>query len=372
MKKEDILKYFELLDKYTLNNKVIFNNEELELINKVNDELNKDPELSNLFNNLRNTFPSSREVLIDKYLDSKPKSLPEEISKTFGIDVSKIEHKILDTGVEIFYFYDNSLGKEVVLENKKDGRSLTEILKEAQEENKKYQGNDNQKNTTDILRDKRLNEDMELKMIPVENIDKYLGQVKSLSSEDYKKLFFLVRYSTELDISYINIENMIGLSSYGKIYEVTKDKFENFKVGEPKSANYNEQDIDTSERINNNESLSSSYEDIPNVKEEITEDFESYDDDIKEKVVMFYENPSLLNNLGEIDKEIWTRRVEVYRRYLVIKEQELEKSKNKPYVKTLKKEEDKPKGYVNMSTLIMMLEFTAILVVTYFLIKIIK
>ncbi len=372
MKKEDILKYFELLDKYTLNNKVIFNNEELELINKVNDELNKDPELSNLFNNLRNTFPSSREVLIDKYLDSKPKSLPEEISKTFGIDISKIEHKILDTGVEIFYFYDNLLGKEVVLENKKDGRSLTEILKEVQEENKKYQGNDNQKNTTDILRDKRVNEDIELKMIPVENIDKYLGQVKSLSSEDYKKLFFLVRYSTDLDISYINIENMIGLSSYGKIYEVTKDKFENFKVGEPKSANYNEQDIDTSERINNNESLSSSYEDIPNVKEEIHEDFESYDDDIKEKVVMFYENPSLLNNLGEIDKEIWTRRVEVYRRYLMIKEQELEKSKNKPYVKTLKKEEDKPKGYVNMSTLIMMLEITAILVVTYFLIKIIK
>ena len=178
---------------------------------------------------------------------------------------------------------------------------------------------------------------------------------------------------------------MIGLSSYGKIYEVTKDKFENFKVGEPKSANYNEQDIDTSERINNNEqdidtserinnneSLSSSYEDIPNVKEEIPEDFESYDDDIKEKVVMFYENPSLLDSLGEIDKEIWTRRVEVYRRYLMIKEQELEKSKNKPYVKTLKKEEDKPKGYVNMSTLIMMLEFTAILVVTYFLIKIIK
>ena len=119
MKKEDILKYFELLDKYTLNNKVVFNNEELELINKVNDELNKNPELSNLFNNLRNTFPSSRENLIDKYLDSKPKSLPEEISKTFGIDISKIEHKILDTGVEIFYFYDNTLGKEVVLENKK-------------------------------------------------------------------------------------------------------------------------------------------------------------------------------------------------------------------------------------------------------------
>lgn len=365
MKKEDILKYFSLLDEYTLNNKVVFNNEELELINKINNELNKDMELSNLFNKLRNTFPSSREVLIDKYLDSKPKSLPEEISRTFGIDISKIEHKLLDSGVEIFCFYDNALGKQVVLENKKDGRSLVEILKETQKENKKYQSNDNAKNSEDILRDKRENEDIELKMIPIESVDKYLGQVKSLSSEDYKKLFFLVRYSTELDIAYINIENMIGLSSYGKIYEVTKDKFNNFKVGEPKNLNYNEKDIDTTDRINNNESLDNKYEDIPEIKEELNEDFESYDNDIKEKVIMFYENPSLLNNLGEVDKNVWIHRVEVYKVYLAT----LEKQKNKPYVKTLKKEE---KGYVNLTTLIMMLEFTAIFIVTYFLLKVIN
>lgn len=367
MKKEDILKYFSLLDEYTLNNKVVFNNEELEFINKMNNELNKDLELSNLFNKLKKTFPSSREKIIDEYFDSKPKSLEEEISITFGIDVSKIEHKLLDSGVEIFCFYDNALGKQVVLENKKDGRSLVEILKETQKENKKYQSNDNAKNSEDILRDKRENEDLELKMIPIESVDKYLGQVKSLSSEDYKKLFFLIRYSTELDIAYINIENMIGLSSYGKIYEVTKDKFNNFKVGEPKNLNYNEKDIDTSDRINNNESLDNKYEDVPEIKEELNEDFNSYDNDTKEKITLFYENPSLLNNLNDQDKKVWIYRVEVYKRYLEILEKE--KNNNKPYVKTLKKEE---KGYVNLTTLIMMLEFTAIFIVTYFLIKLIK
>lgn len=370
MSKEVIIAYFNLLDKYMINNKILFSDEELGLINKVNNIVNSDRELIELFNKLKSVFPSGREKLIDDYYENKnkkPQNELEEIAITFGIDVSKIQHKILDNGVEIFCFYDNSLGKDIILENKSDGKSLMEILKEVQKENKKYQTGDDVKDSNNILSDKRVKENIELSMLPIDEIDKNLGQVKGLTGEDYKKLSFLIRYSTELGIKYINIENMVGLSNYGKIYEVSKDKFGNYKVGEPKTASYNEQSIDTSERIGNNESLSNSYEDVPDIEESMVK-FDNLSEDIKKKTIMFYENPDLLENLSPEEKVIWKRNVEIYERYLAI----LEKSniKNKPKIRTLEKK-DNSNGNVNVVVLSMIMWFISMVLILYCVIKII-
>lgn len=361
MSKEDILNYFSLLDRYMVNNKVLFDNEELSLINRVNSIVNKDRELTILFNGLRNTSLENREKLINDYYatkEKKPKNNLEEIANTFGIDVSKIEHKILDSGVEIFCFYDSSLGKNVILENRSDGKSLVEVLKEVQEGNKKYQGSDSVKNSSDILSDKRVKENVELKMLSIDEVDKNLGQVKGLTGEDYKKLAVLIRNSTELGISYINIENMVGLSNYGKIYEVSKDSVGNYKVGEPKAANYNEQNIDTSERIENNESLANSYEDVPNVVEV---EFEGLSEDIKKKTIMFYENPDLLESLSPEERMMWKRNVEVYEKYLVFVE--ASRKNDKPKVKRLEKVDNS--GFVNMFVIGMIMEFISLGLIVY-------
>lgn len=359
MSKEDILNYFSLLDRYIVNNKILFGNEELTLINKVNNIVNKDRELTILFNKLRYTSLENRKKLINDYYatkDKKSENNLEEIANTFGIDVSKIEHKILDSGVEIFCFYDSSLGKDVILENRSDGKSLVEVLKEVQEENKKYQGSDNVKNSNNILSDKRIKENIELTMLPINEIDGNLGQVKKLTSEDYKKLSFLIKNSTELGINYINIENMVGLSNYGKIYEVTKDQSGNYKVGEPKTASYNEQNIDTSERIDNNESLSNSYEDIPNIEEV---EFDNLSEDIKNKTIMFYENPDLLESLNPEERMMWERNVEIYIKYL----NAIERTKNKPKVKRLEKVDSS--GFVNMFVIGMIMEFISLGLIVY-------
>ena len=363
--KETVKYYLEVLDKYRNTNGLVGESDK-NLINQINSSAYDSKEFQELMNKLRHTSPLDREKIINEYFDKnneKDTNPEKEIANTFGVDISKIEHKILDSGIEIFSFYNPENGKQVILENKKDGVSLVEQLKQIQEENTKYQSSNNEKNTTSILNDQRIKENIELKLIPIEEINEYLGQVKNLTVEDYKKLVFIIKNADELHINYINVENLFGLSKDGKIYEARTNSNKELQIGEPDNAIYNESKIDVSDEVNNNE-LDNAYEDNPNIKEELPEElqeglsFEELDEEVKEKTIMLYENPDKLEKLPEEEKETYKNNIEIYQKYLLYLEKKEELEKNKHYTKILKKDDNK--GYTTMFNLSMILIFVAI------------
>ena len=171
--KETVKYYLEVLDKYRNTNGLVGESDK-NLINQINSSAYDSKEFQELMNKLRHANPLDREKIINEYFDKnneKDTNPEKEIANTFGVDISKIEHKILDSGIEIFSFYNPENGKQVILENKKDGVSLVEQLKQIQAENTKYQSNNNEKNTTSILNDQRIKENIELKLIPIEEIN---------------------------------------------------------------------------------------------------------------------------------------------------------------------------------------------------------
>lgn len=363
--KETVKHYLEVLDKYRNTNGLVGENDK-NLINQINSSAYDSKEFQELMNKLRHASPLDREKIINEYFDKnneKDTNPEKEIANTFGVDISKIEHKILDSGIEIFSFYNPENGKQVILENKKDGVSLVEQLKQIQEENTKYQSSNNEKNTTSILNDQRIKENIELKLIPIEEINEYLGQVKNLTVEDYKKLVFIIKNADELHINYINVENLFGLSKDGKIYEARTNSNKELQIGEPDNAIYNESKIDVSDEVNNNE-LDNAYEDNPNIKEELPEElqeglsFEELDEEVKEKTIMLYENPDKLEKLPEEEKETYKNNIEIYQKYLLYLEKKEELEKNKHYTKILKKDDNK--GYTTMFNLSMILILVAI------------
>lgn len=363
--KETVKYYLEVLDKYRNTNGLVGESDK-NLINQINSSAYDSKEFQELMNKLRHASPLDREKIINEYFDKnneKDTNPEKEIANTFGVDISKIEHKILDSGIEIFSFYNPENGKQVILENKKDGVSLVEQLKQIQAENTKYQSNNNEKNTTSILNDQRIKENIELKLIPIEEINEYLGQVKNLTVEDYKKLVFIIKNADELHINYINVENLFGLSKDGKIYEARTNSNKELQIGEPDNAIYNESKIDVSDEVNNNE-LDNAYEDNPNIKEELPEElqeglsFEELDEEVKEKTIMLYENPDKLEKLPEEEKETYKNNIEIYQKYLLYLEKKEELEKNKHYTKILKKDDNK--GYTTMFNLSMILIFVAI------------
>ena len=363
--KETVKYYLEVLDKYRNTNDLVGESDK-NLINQINSSAYDSKEFQELMNKLRHASPLDREKIINEYFDKnneKDTNPEKEIANTFGVDISKIEHKILDSGIEIFSFYNPENGKQVILENKKDGVSLVEQLKQIQAENTKYQSNNNEKNTTSILNDQRIKENIELKLIPIEEINEYLGQVKNLTVEDYKKLVFIIKNADELHINYINVENLFGLSKDGKIYEARTNSNKELQIGEPNNAIYNESKIDVSDEVNNNE-LDNAYEDNPNIKEELPEElqeglsFEELDEEVKEKTIMLYENPDKLEKLPEEEKETYKNNIEIYQKYLLYLEKKEELEKNKHYTKILKKDDNK--GYTTMFNLSMILIFVAI------------
>ena len=363
--KETVKYYLEVLDKYRNTNGLVGESDK-NLINQINSSAYDSKEFQELMNKLRHASPLDREKIINEYFDKnneKDTNPEKEIANTFGVDISKIEHKILDSGIEIFSFYNPENGKQVILKNKKDGVSLVEQLKQIQAENTKYQSNNNEKNTTSILNDQRIKENIELKLIPIEEINEYLGQVKNLTVEDYKKLVFIIKNADELHINYINVENLFGLSKDGKIYEARTNSNKELQIGEPNNAIYNESKIDVSDEVNNNE-LDNAYEDNPNIKEELPEElqeglsFEELDEEVKEKTIMLYENPDKLEKLPEEEKETYKNNIEIYQKYLLYLEKKEELEKNKHYTKILKKDDNK--GYTTMFNLSMILIFVTI------------
>ena len=367
MTKEQLIEYVNLYNQFQNNPNMQFTNIELNIINRVQQEANNNPLLGQFLENIKNVNEIERINLLNAYLNEeelKKQGEKEEevIASTYGIDISKIEHKYLENGKEIFYFYDMKLGRNVILENKKEGITLVEQLKKMQAQNQKFQTGTDEQNTNEMLNEQQNKENIEMKLIPLSELQNHMNEIQNMSIEEAQKLNFLIRNSDQLRINYINIENLVGIDIYGKLLEVRYDKENNrYMINEPMSANYDEEQINASDRIDENytaseqyNSLQSDYEDKPEITPQ--EEYEALSDQVKEQIQKYYEYPELLEMLPEEERAKWQRYIDIYTK---IKEQEqIQKEQNKPKQKIYKKEEQKA-GFADVLLLSLITGFLA-------------
>lgn len=176
MENKEIEKNVKLFIKFLNNpNLSMLNTEEKEAILEVNNLCKTDLEFNEMVNKLKGSFSDeTRMNMLNDYLNQKElkeaKSNEEVISKTFGVDINDIEHKYLNSGKEIFSFYDSKIGRKRLLENPSDG-TLVEFLKEEQNNNEDFQSNDYKANSTAILNEKLKEKNIELKMVYIGDLN---------------------------------------------------------------------------------------------------------------------------------------------------------------------------------------------------------
>ena len=247
MDKQLLIRYVEMLNKFEeiskAGNSIYPSAEESGLMKKIKGLYNSSDEYKMLIKMIHTLPPEERMKAIDDFFnknDDKSKSSKSEeeaISKTFGIDAHKIRHSYLESGKELFSFYDPKIDKEIVLENDKNGKPLVEKLKDIQSDNEKYQTDNAEVNTNNILRDQRNNNDLELDMLTKEEINTRMARMANMSDANYEKLQFLLANYDRLNIKGINMDNLVYLDEDNVVHEVIVNENQELAVAVPKEAN---------------------------------------------------------------------------------------------------------------------------------------
>lgn len=353
MENKEIEKNIKLFIKFLNNpNLSTLNAEEKRAILEVNNLCKTDPEFNEMVNKLKGSFSDeSRMNILNDYLDQKElkeaKTNEEVISKTFGVDINDIEHKYLNSGKEIFSFYDPKIGRKRLLENPSDG-TLVEFLKEEQNNNEDFQSNDYKANSTAILNEKLKEKNIELKMIYIGDLNDHQKEIDNLEEKKKKCLDEILKNKEKLGVVYVNLEDIVALDKDGKIIEgAYNDEKQKAEVQSPKEANYKAQEIsnennDVSSNENNGESYVTDntsvnefneFEDIPDII-----NAEGIDPAMREEVAAnlkkYYKNPDAMLALAPLEREY-------YEKLVGILSEKIELKKENKQVMTLKNPDNK-------------------------------
>lgn len=353
MENKEIEKNIKLFIKFLNNpNLSTLNAEEKRAILEVNNLCKTDPEFNEMVNKLKGSFSDeSRMNILNDYLDQKElkeaKTNEEVISKTFGVDINDIEHKYLNSGKEIFSFYDPKIGRKRLLENPSDG-TLVEFLKEEQNNNEDFQSNDYKANSTAILNEKLKEKNIELKMVYIGDLNDHQKEIDNLEEKKKKCLDEILKNKEKLGVVYVNLEDIVALDKDGKIIEgAYNDEKQKAEVQSPKEANYKAQEIsnennDVSSNENNGESYFTDntsvnefneFEDIPDII-----NAEGIDPAMREAVAAnlkkYYKNPDAMLSLAPLEREY-------YEKLVGILSEKIELKKENKQVMTLKNPDNK-------------------------------
>ena len=348
MENKEIEKNVKLFIKFLNNpNLSMLNTEEKEAILEVNNLCNTDPEFNEMVNKLKGSFSDeTRMNMLNDYLNQKElkeaKSNEEVISKTFGVDINDIEHKYLNSGKEIFSFYDSKIGRKRLLENPSDG-TLVEFLKEEQNNNEDFQSDDYKANSTAILNEKLKEKNIELKMIYIGDLNDHQKEIDNLEEKKKKCLEEILKNKEKLGVVYVNLEDIVALDKDGKIIEgAYNDEKQKAEVQSPKEANYRAQEIsnennDVSSNENNGESYVTDntsvnefneFEDIPDIIN--AEGIEpAKREEVAENLKKYYKNPDAMLSLAPLEREY-------YEKLVGILSEKIELKKENKQVMTLK------------------------------------
>ena len=369
MNKDRVIQYINLRNDYEMKTSMnivrIITDTDKQLINEINSYALQDKEFMNILNSMSNINPSERIKVIEEFFNKKEEvkeaSVEEkEISKTFGIDISNINHKFLNNGNEIFYFYDLKLGRDVVLQNNKNGKTLVEQLKEMQQENEMYQTQNNEANTNNMLEQQINNSDIELKMVTLNDIRNNPNITNSMNKDDLNKLNYLINNYNNLNIKVINLENMLYIDNNNSIREVIYNKEKNqYYTEEPQSANYQEENQKIELANPSYENVETyNYNDKYSVEQEKNIEVESFDDlseQIKNQTMVYYDYPEILDKMDDLEeKKKWQHYIELYDKKL--EQEKLLQNKEQPKEKV--KKNNKKAGYADALLLSLITGFT--------------
>lgn len=353
MENKEIEKNVKLFIKFLNNpNLSTLNVEEKRAILEVNNLCKTDPEFNEMVNKLKGSFgDETRMNILNDYLNQKElkeaKSNEEVISKTFGVDINDIEHKYLNSGKEIFSFYDSKIGRKRLLENPSDG-TLVEFLKEEQNNNEDFQSDDYKANSTAILNEKLKEKNIELKMVYIGDLNDHQKEIDNLEEKKKKCLDEILKNKEKLGVVYVNLEDIVALDKDGKIIEgAYNDEKQKAEVQSPKGANYRAQEIsnennNVSSNENNGESYATDntnvnefneFEDIPDIISA-----EGIDPAMREEVAAnlkkYYKNPDAMLALAPLEREY-------YEKLVGILSEKIELKKENKQVMTLKNPDNK-------------------------------
>ena len=353
MENKEIEKNVKLFIKFLNNpNLSTLNAEEKKAILEVNNLCKTDSEFNEMVNKLKGSFSDeSRMNILNDYLNQKElkeaKSNEEVISKTFGVDINDIEHKYLNSGKEIFFFYDSKIGRKRLLENPSDG-TLVEFLKEEQNNNADFQSNDYKANSTAILNEKLKEKNIELKMVYIGDLNDHQKEIDNLEEKKKKCLEEILKNKEKLGVVYVNLEDIVALDKDGKIIEgAYNDEKQKAEVQSPKEANYKAQEIsnennDVSSNENNGESYFTDntsvnefneFEDIPDIINAEGID-PAMRKEVAENLKKYYKNPDAMLSLAPLEREY-------YEKLVGILSEKIELKKENKQVMTLKNPDNK-------------------------------
>ena len=340
MENKKIEKNVKLFIKFLNNpNLSMLNTEEKEAILEVNNLCKTDPEFNEMVNKLKGSFSDeTRMNMLNDYLNQKElkeaKSNEEVISKTFGVDINDIEHKYLNSGKEIFSFYDSKIGRKRLLENPSDG-TLVEFLKEEQNNNEDFQSGDYKANSTAILNEKLKEKNIELKMIYIGDLNDHQKEIDNLEEKKKKCLDEILKNKEKLGVVYVNLEDIVALDKDGKIIEgAYNDEKQKAEVQSPKEANYKAQEIsnennDVSSNENNGESYFTDntsvnefneFEDIPDIINAEGID-PAMRKEVAENLKKYYKNPDAMLSLAPLEREYYEKLVGILSEKIELKKE---------------------------------------------------
>lgn len=227
MSNEDLLrKYVDILE---------YGNHLTTAESEIYSRVKNDPELAPIAKAIEETFPKeARYAVIKKYeeqLKEKDRNeldqIKEACQKTFGVNLDNIEFKKLSNGKDIIAFHDPRLNRKRIIDYSY-AKSLVSEFSNIQNNNVDFQTEDYEKNATNIAKAEAGNNiNREFNMIDIEKFKaNYNELIKRIPADEQYKVAMinqLLNQSTNRNIKYINLENMVALDASGNIIEASLD-----------------------------------------------------------------------------------------------------------------------------------------------------
>lgn len=361
--KEIVKTYLHFYNAYRINKSRQPSVVEQEAINQLVEKTKTDRALSQFLIELQkeNRLQEQNRKIEEYFRQERTNKREEEaIAKTFGIDISKIKHQFLQNGKELFIFYSDYLGQNVVLENKKEGESLVHQLKEMQLESERYQTDNHSRNTEEMLNRKRMKENRQLVFLPIKQIENNKDILEQLDEKQLVQLSVLLQNAVSLHFNSINLENMLAMDEFQNIYETYYNvEKKGYTIQKPDEASYHEENIQYSNEMkstttNDLEKYENSYEDIPSLLMHDVELTISVEEAMQ-RIKMYFAYPEMLQTLPEGEKQFYIKYTEMYKKY--IERGEKEKEKPKRLFKT--RRNLKKAGYIDAFVLALITGFGA-------------
>lgn len=147
----------------------------------------------------------------------------QDVAEIYGISLADIEEVRLADGKEYFKFYNPEEKTVRMIENRRDGKNLSEQFKEVQQTLSYSQGDNSAKNARAVFDYQLRYQNIELSLIPIrdlnDNRSKYRYLFDGLDPEKKKEIRVLLENIDYLNLEYINIENTFGIDNKHRVID---------------------------------------------------------------------------------------------------------------------------------------------------------